>query len=93
MSNAYGRPSTMRDYINFKVSQNEPFDVLYFTPSLTVQADTTDRSALILPELLYTGIKNIELRLRLQASVGSRLTEYGEKQADDRIEFRMRHFF
>lgn len=93
MSNAYGRPNTMRNYINFKVSQSEPFDILYFTPSLTIQANTTDRSATILPELLYTGLKNLELRLRFQASGGSRLTEYGEKQTDDRVELRVRYYF
>lgn len=93
MSNAYMRPNPMRNYVNLKISQNEPFDIVYFTPSLTVQANTTDRSMLILPELLYTGFKNIELRLRLQQNIGPHLTEFGEKQASTRIEFRARYFF
>lgn len=90
---AYMRPNPLRNYINFKVSQKEPFDILYFTPSLMIQANLTDHSYMVLPELLYAGYKNIELRFRIQANIGSRLTEYGEKQASRRAEFRVRYYF
>ena len=93
VSPMYMRPNPMRNYINFRVSQSEPFDIVYFTPSLTVQANTTDRSFLILPELLYTGFKNIELRFRLQQNIGPHLTDFGEKQASTRVEFRVRYYF
>lgn len=93
LSPAYMRANPMRDYLNFKVSQKEPFDILYFTPSLTIQASLTDHSFMVLPELLYTGLKNIELRFRIQANIGSHMTEFGEKQASNRFEFRMRYFF
>ncbi len=93
ISPTYMRPNPMRNYINVRVSQSEPFDIVYFTPSLTIQANTTDRSFLVLPELLYTGFKNIELRFRLQENVGSHLTEFGEKQASTRVEFRARYYF
>jgi hypothetical protein len=93
LSTMYMRPNPMRDYINFKASQKEPFDLLYFAPSLTIQANLTDHSYMLLPELLYTGVKNVELRFRLQANSGSRLSEFGEKQASNRIEFRLRCYF
>jgi hypothetical protein len=93
ISPLYMRPNPMRNYVNLRVSQSEPFNIVYFTPSLTVQANTTDRSFVVLPELLYTGFKNIELRLRLQQNVGPHLTEFGEKQASTRVEFRMRYYF
>ncbi len=93
MNQMYMKPNPMRHYINFKVSQDEPFNIVYFTPSLMVQANTTDRSMLILPELLYTGFTNVELRLRLQANIGAHLTEFGEKQASTRAEFRVRYYF
>jgi hypothetical protein len=93
ISNGYMRPNPMRDYLNFKVSQKEPFNILYFTPSLTVQANLTDHSFMILPELLYTGFKNVELRARAQANIGPRQTEFGEKQVDGRAELRARYFF
>lgn len=93
LSQTYMRPNPMRNYVNVKVSQNEPFNIVYFTPSLTLQANTTDRSFLVMPELLYTGFKNIELRLRLQQNIGPHLTEFGEKQASTRVEFRVRYYF
>jgi len=93
VSPAYMRPNPMRRYVNLRISQSEPFDIVYFTPSVTVQANLTDRSFLVLPELLYTGFKNLELRLRVQANFGPHLTEFGERQASTRIEFRARYFF
>jgi hypothetical protein len=93
MSQMYMKPNPMRHYINFKISQNEPFNIVYFTPSLVVQANVTDHSFLIMPELLYTGLTNVELRLRLQANIGAHLTEFGEKQASTRAELRVRYYF
>lgn len=93
ISAAYKRPNPMRDYLNFKVSQKEPWDILYFTPSLMIQTNLTDHSFMILPELLYTGFKNLELRFRVQANIGPRLSEFGEKQAAFKAEFRMRYYF
>ena len=52
-----------------------------------------DQSFSISPELLYTGIKNWEFRLKGMALVGSKGTEFGEKQNDYRIEFRVRYYF
>jgi len=60
----YNRKNPMRDYLYLRVSQKEPFDILYFTPSLTGIFNINDKSFSIGPELLYTGIKNLELRLK-----------------------------
>jgi len=43
--------------------------------------------------LLYTGITNLELRLKTGFIAGDRLSEYGERQNDYRVEFRMRYYF
>jgi hypothetical protein len=45
------------------------------------------------PELLYTGIKNIELRLKATGLFGEKETEFGEKQNDYRVELRVRYYF
>jgi hypothetical protein len=52
-----------------------------------------DQSFSVTPELLYTGITNLELRLKTFFIVGGRNTEFGEKQNDYRFEFRMRYYF
>jgi hypothetical protein len=89
----YGGPNPMKSYLYLRVSQKEPFDVLYFTPSLTGIFNTDDGSFSLSPELLYTGITNLELRLKAAFLGGRRLTEFGEKQNDYRVELRARYYF
>ena len=89
----YGRPNPMRDYVYAKISQNEPFDILYFTPSVTAIINLDDRSFSIAPELLYTGITNLTLRFRLYALNGDSQTEFGEKQNLRRLELLARYYF
>lgn len=89
----YGRSNTMRDYIYLRVSQKEPFNILYFTPTVTMILNINDKSFSFSPELLYTGITNLELRLKAVFISGERLSEYGEKQNDYRLEARVRYYF
>ena len=89
----YGRPNPGRNYLYLRVSQKEPFDILYFTPSLTVITNADDRSASIVPELLYTGVTNLELRARAFFLSGGNGTEFGEKQNSRRIELQARLYF
>jgi len=89
----YGRNTPQREYLYLRVSQLEPFDILYFTPAITMIMNARDGSFSVTPELLYTGITNLELRLKTFFIVGGRNTEFGEKQYDYRIEFRMRYYF
>jgi hypothetical protein len=89
----YGRMTPARDYLYARISQKEPFDILYFTPSIIGIANLGDRSLSLTPELLYTGITNLEFRLRGQVNLGGSLTEFGEKQAEGKVELRIRYFF
>ncbi|MCX5814107.1 MAG: hypothetical protein NT178_16425, partial [Proteobacteria bacterium] len=91
--NAYGRMNPGMHYLYLRISQKDPFDILYWTPAITLIADTDDKSFTLMPELLYTGITNFELRLRGGPIVGTRGSEYGEKQNDYRIDFRVRYYF
>ncbi len=89
----YGRPNPMRDYLYLRVSQKEPFDFLYFTPALTTIVNLNDPSLSIAPEVVYTGITNLELRFKATFLVGGEGTEFGEKPNDYRLEFRARYYF
>ena len=89
----YGRSSPMRDYLYLRISQKEPFNILYFTPAITGMMNLNDKSVSISPELLYTGITNLELRLKAIALVGQNGSEYGEKPNDYRVELRVRYYF
>lgn len=89
----YGRPSALRDYAYVRISQSEPFDVLYVTPSLTAIVDAAEGSFTLVPEVLYTGFEDLELRLRAAVNRGGASTEFGEKVVSARVELRARYFF
>ncbi|MHC4582270.1 MAG: hypothetical protein ACYS14_12515, partial [Planctomycetota bacterium] len=90
---SYNRRNPMEDYLYLRASQKEPFDMPYFTPSLTGIFNTADRSFSIGPELLYTGIENLELRLKTTFLVGDSDTDFGEKPNNCRAELRVRYYF
>ncbi|OGP16833.1 MAG: hypothetical protein A2V21_312225 [Deltaproteobacteria bacterium GWC2_55_46] len=89
----YGRINPMRDYLYVRVSQKDPFDRLYWTPAITSIVNLSDMSYSISPEVMYAGVTDLELRLKASFISGGRLSEYGEKQNDYRVEFRARYYF
>lgn len=89
----YGRAHAMGRYAYLRVSQKDPFDILYFTPAVTAIANLADRSYSVTPELAYTGFTNVELRLRFFYLKGRELSDFGEKQNARRIDFRARFYF
>jgi len=91
--NNYGRVNPMRDYLYLRIIQKEPFDILYFSPAVTTILNLNDRSFNISPEIVYTRITNLELRLKAGFIVGAADTEYGEKAYDYRLEFRAGYYF
>jgi hypothetical protein len=87
------RANPMRRYLYVRATQKEPFDILYFTPGVIAIVNLQDRSASLIGELVYTGFTNLELRLRAGVNRGERLSEYGEKPVDARLELRLRYHF
>ncbi len=90
---SYSKRNPMQDYLYLRISRKEPFDILYFTPSITWIYNLSDKSYSLSPEFLYTGITNLELRLKVGFIEGGPDTEYGEKKNDYRVEFRVRYYF
>lgn len=93
ISPAYARAYAGRDYFYLKISQKEPFDILYFTPSCTLIANVADASYSLMPELLYIGITNLDLRLRAAWLNGKANSEFGEKQISRKFEMLARLYF
>jgi hypothetical protein len=89
----YGKPNPMRDYLYLRVSQKEPFDILYLTPAITFMTNISDKSTSISPELVYTGVTNLELRLKSIFLAGGRNSDFGEKQNAYKVELRARYYF
>jgi hypothetical protein len=89
----YSRPNAAQRYAYLRVSQKEPFDILDFVPAVTLIVNTGDRSASVIPELLYTGIRDLELRLRAAFNRGDAGSEFGERAVRARLELRLRASF
>ncbi|MBI5901711.1 MAG: hypothetical protein HZB40_21140 [Rhodocyclales bacterium] len=93
ISPAYARANAGERYLYLRASQKEPFDIVYFTPSATLIANLDDRSWSLTPELLYTGVTNLDLRLRATWLHGKPGSEFGEKQNERKLELTARLYF
>ena len=89
----YGRPNPGTDYLYFRAQQKDALGIVYFQPSIAAMLNLQDRSYQITPELVYTGVKNLDLRLRLFVLQGARCTDFGEKQNSRKLEFYARYYF
>jgi len=89
----YGGVNPERQYFYFRATQKDALKVVYFNPSITWIRNLEDGSYAISPELLYSPVTNLELRLKFIINSGGRGTEFGEKAADFKTELRMRYFF
>jgi len=93
LSENYRKFTPMRDYMYLRISQKEPFNILYFIPSLTSIINLNDKSYSVVMELLYKPVTNLELRVKGSTIFGKQGSEFGEKQNDFRLEFRGRYYF
>lgn len=89
----YGRNTPATEYLYLRISQQEPFNILYFTPAVTMIMNLKDQSFSLTPELLYTGITNWEFRLKTFFITGRENSEFGEKQNNFKVELRVRYYF
>jgi len=92
-SQAYRTFAPMQNYLYLRISQKEPWNILYFIPSFTSIVNLSDISISLTPELLYNPITNLELRAKITVLLGKSESEFGEKQNDFRLEFRGRYYF
>ncbi len=92
-ASGYGRPTPGRDYLYLRVSQKEPFDLLYWTPAATAIVNANNGSFSLTPEVQYSGIDDLDLRVRLGYLNGGRGEEFGEKPNDLKFELRARYHF
>ncbi|MBM9537922.1 hypothetical protein JWG43_12645 [Desulfobulbus alkaliphilus] len=89
----FTRPNAGQDYLYARLSQKEPLAILYSNAALIAIVNLGDGSYSLTPELTYSGITNWELQMRFSVLNGGALSEYGEKQNRNKLEFRLRYFF
>jgi hypothetical protein len=89
----YTGTAPTRDYLYARVSQPDALDILYFNLAVAGIVNLADGSASVVPELTYKAFANLELRAQLGVLLGGRGTEFGEKQANVRLDVRARYYF
>jgi hypothetical protein len=75
----------MKDYLYFKFSHPEPFNVLYFTPSIFVLYNLNDNSKMIGIEFSYSRFNNLNLKLKYNSLSGYLNSEFGRKISSKKI--------
>ncbi len=94
VNQTYFRASNlMKDYLYLKLTKPEPFDLLYFTPSLFTIYNLADRSVLLSMTVSYKPVTNAEFILWSTLITGGGNTEYGSKSFQQKVEVWMRVFF
>jgi hypothetical protein len=81
------------DYLFFKASHPDPFNFVYFTPSIYTMVNIVDRSIMAAFEMTYSRSKHLLLTGRYITFIGNINSEYGSKLAQDRIELRAKWSF
>jgi len=89
----YSKHFYMRDYIFFRVSQPEPFNILYFNAAIINVLNMNDKSLLTSLEFKSTRFKNLEFLMKFTFLFGKGNTEFGEKINNSQIQFRLKWFF
>ena len=90
---SYGRPNPGTDYLYFRAQAKDALDIVYFAPAITAMMNLHDRSYQLTPEMQYTGINNLELRLRFFLLQGGASTDFGEKLNSRKLEVYARYYF
>jgi hypothetical protein len=94
ISQAYFKSNTlMRDYLYVKITQPEPFDLLYFTPSIYTIYNLQDNSFLLSTNLTYKPETNLEFIIWYTSMFGKEASEFGSRQVEQKIELWMRAYF
>ncbi len=89
----YNKQNVMKDYLYLKMSQKEPFDILYFTPSVACVYNINDESGSITPQLIYAPITNFEFELKINFLLGKNHTEYGGKLNNCKGDATVKYYF
>ena len=89
----FGDPNLMREYLYLKVSWQEPFNMLYFTPAVQLLYNLDDQSYSAGLPFSYKPITNLEFVFWPVVFAGGENTEYGSKQYEGKAEFWARFYF
>jgi len=93
LSSGFGRANPGQQYAYVRVSKKDVIGIVYLSAAFTSIINLDDASASLIPELIYTGNENIEIRGRLILLQGDDNTEFGEKANAAKLEVRLSYAF
>lgn len=82
-----------KDYAYLKFSHPEPFDLLYFTPSLFVLYNLADNSHMTGGDFNYSGFENMAFKFNYSFLSGDKFSEFGGKMNRCKCSFSMSYNF
>ena len=74
-----------QNYAYLKVSVKEPFNLLYFTPSISWLGNLDDQSSNVSTQLSYNPADNWTMLFTWQQMRGDQYTQYGENVVQDKL--------
>ncbi|MDQ7797480.1 MAG: hypothetical protein RDU76_00875 [Candidatus Edwardsbacteria bacterium] len=89
----FGDPNLMREYLYLKVSWQEPFNMLYFTPAVQLLYNLDDQSYSAGLPVSYKPITNLEFVFWPVVFAGGSNTEYGSKQYEGKMDLWATFYF
>lgn len=93
MQQYFNGNTLMQEYLYLSVQKSEPFDWLYFTPTVSVLYNLYDESLLVSCALSYKPVTNIELLFNPSFMIGDEDTEYGSQRFEQKIKMSGRWYF
>jgi len=91
--NYFSDNNLMKKYFYIKAIQPEPFNWLYFTPSVYFIYSIEDESFMNGVNLLYKPFTNLEFQFTSILTVGSRDSQFGTKENKNKLEILSRFYF
>ena len=85
--------SLMWDYLYLKLSWPDPFNLLYFTPSLYTIFNLNDLSYVVGVPLSYKPFNNFEFNIIPVVFMGNTNSEFGMKQIESRADIQISFYF
>jgi len=83
----------MQDYLYLKISQPEPFNLLYFSPSVYTIYNLQDRSIIIGAPITYSPVSNFSMIFWPTFILGENDSEFGSKPMQLKFDLWMRFYF
>jgi hypothetical protein len=90
---AFSGPDLMQDYMYFKLSWPEPFNLVDFTPAVFAIYSVDDNSVLVALSLSFDPVTNFELVVTPTLLIGGPQTVYGSKPYDFSAIVLARYYF